>query len=90
MESDNRSAAEIARLLSKKHHLALATLPLYYQVCWTLTRIAPGLGGYRVGGLRPRAGQRAVDSEFVAQPDAAAERAPGHVPDHLPQEHFEF
>src|SRR5262249_42017893 len=32
----------------------------------------------------------AVEPEFVAQPDAVAERAPGHVPDHLPHEHFEF
>jgi hypothetical protein len=32
----------------------------------------------------------AVEPEFVAQPDAVAERAPSHVPDHFPHEPFEF
>src|SRR5262249_62263035 len=50
----------------------------------------PALGGYRFGGPRPGAGHLAVEAEFVAQPDAVAERAPGHVPDHLPHEHSEF
>ena len=75
-------AVGVPREESARH---LAVQPLPHQA-----RVAAGVVGELVGGRGLDLGQRPVQPELVAEPHPEAQRAAGHVPDHLAHELLEL